>query len=909
MSEKKEKFIIIDGNALLHRAWHALPPLKTKEGELVNAVYGFTSILIKVLKEIQPEYAAVTFDRREPTFRHEEYEEYKATRQKQPDELYDQIPRIKEVVEAFGMPIYEKVGFEADDLIGTICTLKSVDRRDMDSVVVTGDLDTLQLVDDNTKVYTTRKGITDTVLYDEAAVFERYGFGPERLIDYKALRGDASDNIPGVPGIGEKTAVELIKEFGSLENIYKNLDNKKIKDRVRKLLKENKEKAEMSKKLATIVTDVKINFNLKDAKLEELDTEKIVSLFQELGFKSLVNKLPGEEAASADSAKKKLKTAHNYNYLIIDSKKSFDEFLRELKKQKVFCLDTETTSLNALEAKLLGISFSWKKYEAYYVVIRNQKKFVGRDFLKKLKPTLENADIKKFGHHIKYDLEVLHGEGIDMCGIDFDTMLASYLLNPGSRGHNLDQVVFGELGHRMISFDDLVGSGRDKKEINEVMLDDLAHYSCEDADFTWQLRAGFEKEIKKENLNSILCKIEVPLIKVLAEMEEAGVKIDVKLLSKMSREAEKRINILSKKIYKICGTEFNINSPAQLKEVLFEKMGISSKGLKKTKTGISTAASELEKLRGRHQIIDFIFEHRELAKLKSTYLDALPKLVNKKTGRVHTSFNQTITATGRLSSSNPNLQNIPIRTELGRKIRQAFVADRGYKILAVDYSQIELRLLAHLSDDPKMIKAFKRGADIHTSTAAEIWNVKPKEVSKEMRRAAKAINFGISYGMGQRALAQSAGVSTEEAKDFIDRYFSLYVNIKEYMEYNKQYARDKGYVQTLFGRKRYLPDINSGLPQLRAAAERMAINMPVQGTAADIIKLAMIELYRALPEFNSKIKMVLQVHDELVFEVPEKDLKKASEFITGKMENIFKLKVPLIADAGSGDNWGELKDL
>ncbi|MDD5043715.1 MAG: DNA polymerase I [Patescibacteria group bacterium] len=896
---KKKQFIIIDGYALLHRAWHAIPPLTTKSGELVNAVYGFTSILLTVLKEFKPEYVAVALDRKEPTFRHQEYKEYKATREKQPEELYVQLNRVREIVGAFGIPIYEKSGFEADDVIGTICAKKSVDTKEIESVIVTGDMDTLQLVDDNTVVYTLRKGIKDTVLYDERGVRERFdGLNPDQLIDYKALRGDASDNISGVPGIGEKTALNLVKEFGNLENLYKNLDSEKISDKVRGLLKENKDKAFLSKHLVTIVRDVPLELNLDATKFGEFDREKISKIFQELQFSSLLKRIPGLGAdESVAASKKKLQTRASWDYSLINDSKSFKKFLAELKKQKIFCVDTETTSLDFLQARLLGISFCWKASQAFYVVTKPE-------FIKELKPLLEDEKVKKVGHHLKYDLEILKEAGINLRGMGFDTMLASYLLNPGSRAHKLDTIVFNELGHRMISFEDLVGTGKNKVMITDVPVEKLAEYSCEDADYTWQLKKNLEAGLVKEKLAELLEKLEMPLIEVLATMEKSGVKIDSQFLKKMSKKMSARLEDLAKEIYKIAGVAFNINSPLQLKEILFDKLKISTQGLKKIKTGISTAAPELEKMRGRHKIIDLISEHRELAKLKSTYLDALPKLVSEVDGRVHTSFNQTITATGRLSSSDPNLQNIPIRTELGREIRKAFIAEKGFKILSADYSQIELRVLAHIADDKNMIKAFREGQDIHTTTAAKINNVAPSEVTGEQRRAAKAVNFGIAYGMGANRLAQSTGMSREEAQEFIGRYFGLYPNIKKYIEGTKNFALRHGYVQTLFGRKRYLPDITSGLPQLRSAAERMAINMPIQGTAADLIKMAMIVIYKELPAISKTARMLLQVHDELVFEVPEQEAKKVGEFIKEKMENIFKLKVPLIVDVTLGDNWG-----
>lgn len=913
MPKNKEKLAIIDGNALLHRAWHALPPLTTKDGKLINAAYGFNMILLKVFKELKPDYVAVAFDKKTPTFRHEMYEEYKATREKQPEELYDQLPIIKDILKAFNIPIYEKEKYEADDLIGTICEKKSVDNPDTESIIVTGDLDALQLVDYNTKVFTLKRGITDTVVYDDKAVKERYDLSPEQLIDYKALRGDPSDNIPGVPGIGEKTAINLLKEFGSLGKIYEILESdlpeaKLITDKIKNLLIEHKDKAFMSKELATILRDAPIDFNIKDAKFGKFDREKIVKLFQELEFKTLLNKIPKtekqgdlfgkENKGENDKSKKK---QINSGYKLINLEKDFKKFLQELKKQKSFALDTETDDIDAFKADLLGISFCWKDGRAYYVV-------KNKGWLKKLKPILEDLNIKKYGHNIKYDLAVLEQEGMDVRPISFDTMVASYLLNPGSRAHKLDDLVFSELGYEMMPIKELIGKGKNQISMSEVPVEEVAQYSCEDADYTWRLVQKLKPKLKEKNQLKLFKEIEMPLIPVLEEMEKNGFKLDNKFISQLSKKISQKLNDLTKKIYKMAGQEFNINSPIQLKEILFEKLKIPTYGLGKTKTGFSTAASELEKMRGRHKIIDLIIDYRELAKLKNTYLDALPKLVNPKTGRVHTNFNQTITATGRLSSSNPNLQNIPMRTETGRQIRKAFIAEKGNKIISADYSQIELRVIASIANDRKMIEAFRRGEDIHTRTAAEIWNIEPKKVSYEMRRAAKAINFGVSYGMGVFGLVQSAGISRQEAQQFIDKYFDLHSGIKKYIENTKEKAHKEGFVETLFGRRRYLPEIESSLPQMQKAAERMAINMPIQGTAADIIKLAMIEIYKNLPKICPKCKIILQVHDELVFEVPEKDIEKAAEFIKEKMESIYKLKAPVIVDVEVGNNWGELEE-
>jgi DNA polymerase-1 len=920
MSPKpKTKFILIDGNALVHRAFHALPPLTTKDGELVNAVYGFLTIFFKALKEIKPEYVAVTFDMAKKTFRNEMYAEYKATRVKAPQELYDQIPKIKELLKLLNIPVYELAGFEADDVIGTICHLKTVDRPDIETMIVTGDLDTLQLVDDNTKVYGLKRGLSDTIIYDSKAVQERFdGLKPDQMIDYKALRGDPSDNIPGVKGIGEKTATTLLKEFKSLENLYKNIDSKKISESVREKLIEHKDEAYLSYKLATIVKDAPVKFELEDAKVKSYPRQAVIDILQKYQFASLANKLPSfdneSEEIPEETSTAPIQT-QKHDYQIIKTEQDFADFIKLLSKQKIFAFDTETTGLDPFSLQLLGISFSWEANKAFYVAIAEIKGEglfeeikINTKWLEKIKPIFENPKIEKFGHHVKYDAEVMLNYEIKVAPLVFDPMLASYLLNPGTRSHGLDNLSFTEFGYQKISFTQLTTLDNKKKiPITQVSLAKLGNYSCEDADFTWRLYKHLSKKLESEKLTKLFETIEMPLVPVLIEMEQNGIKIDLKFLKDFSKKLTKQIEGVTQKIYKMAGQEFNIASPSQLKEILFDKLQISTQGIGRTKTGFSTAADELDKLRGRHEIIDLISEYRELSKLLSTYIDALPELVNKKTGRVHTSFNQTITSTGRLSSSNPNLQNIPIKTELGREVRKAFIADKGNKIVSADYSQIELRIVASISEDKNMISAFANDEDIHTITAAKMNNVKPDEVTKDMRRAAKEVNFGIMYGMGANGLSARTGISRDEASEFIRKYFEAFPNMKKYINETKDFVRDNGYVETLFGRRRYLPDIHSGVPNIAAGAERMAVNMPIQGTAADLIKLAMIKIHHDLPQISPASRLILQVHDELVFEVPEADVKKVSIFVKKEMEDIHKFTCPIKVEVESGDNWGDME--
>ena len=917
------------------------PTMATKAGEMVNAVYGFTTVLLKAIREFKPEYVVLTLDRKAPTFRHEQFKEYKATRVKAPDELYAQIPRVKEIAESFSIPIFEKDGFEADDLIGTIA--RKTDGK-IEKIIVTGDMDTLQLINDHTKVYTMSRGLSDSVIYDEKAVRERFNLTPDQMIDFKALRGDPSDNIPGVRGIGEKGAIELLINFKTLDGIYKNLESKKIKNRVRDLLKEQKKQAYLSKELATIKCDVGLDFNLAKARFAGFNQEKVVKLFSELEFKSLLPRLhtlAGQTEATKEIREEKIldkfeRNRKMFKYMLITKNKDFNLFLAKLKKQSQFTFDVETSSFDPLTVRLLGISFSWKEGEAYFLGFKNkdlrikndnnlfsyksqivnrkssianrQSQISSHPWLASLAPIFSDPKIKKYGHNIKFDTRVMEAQGLSVEGIAFDTMIASYLLNPGTRQHNLDALTFSELGFEKISKDDLLGKGREKISFPEVVEEKLALYSCEDADFTNRLVNKLKAELKKQKLDTLFGKIEMPLIDVLAEMENNGILIDKNLLAKMSKKVSQKLGELEKKIYKQAGSKFNINSTQQLREILFTKLAIPIDNIKKNKTGLSTAADELDKLKDLHPIIPLMQEYRELKKLATTYIDALPELINKKTGRLHTSFNQTITATGRLSSTEPNLQNIPVRTELGREIRQAFIAARGKKLVSFDYSQIELRLAAHMSEDKKMIKAFKDGADIHMATAAEINQVNPEVVTKNMRREAKAINFGILYGQGPHGLAQTAGISYERAKTFIEQYFIVHKDIKKFIDKTLEGARKKGYVETLFGRRRYLPEINSSVIQVKKAAERMAINAPLQGTAADLIKAAMIKIHDLIKN-NPDVKILLQVHDELIFEITEKAIKKIVPEVKAIMENVLKLKVPIVVEASLGDNWGEMEKI
>lgn len=911
MAKTQKKFIIIDGNALLHRAWHALPPLTTSDGKMVNAVYGFASIMLNIIKELKPDYGVVAFDPPGGTFRHERYKEYKATREKQPDELYEQIPLIKEVAKDFGFHVEEKEGYEADDVIGTLAAHAAT--HDLKTVIVTGDMDALQLVDDDTVVYTIKRGINDTITYDVAGVREKHGFGPEKVVAYKALAGDSSDNIPGVAGVGEKTAKELLEKFDSIDDIYAYLKRGgggKIKEAVATKLLASKDNAFLSRDLATIRRDVKLAFSLKDVAVAPAHEQDLLELFRKLEFRSLVGRAQevfggyGSKAAVGQGSLFSAGVAssgEDFNirdgYHLVNSKEAARSLAGKLAGVKALAVDTETDSLGALTSNLIGASLAWKPGEAYYVTAPH---------VFELKAVLEDAGIKKFGHNVKYDLEALRRAGIDLAPLSFDSMIASYVLHPAGRSHSLDNLAFVEFRHQMVPISDLIGP-RGARQLSMADVDEsrVADYAAEDADFTLRLSLKLAKELQEEGLDGLMRDIEMPLVGVLASMEEAGVKIDASFLNKMSKQLGADIGKLEKKIFKETGEAFNIASPQQLKEVLFGKLGLSTKGIGKTKTGFSTAAGQLEKMLDMHPAIPLIMEHRELSKLKNTYLDALPRLVNKETGRVHTSFNQTVASTGRLSSSDPNLQNIPMRTELGRSIRKAFIAEPGFTLMAADYSQIELRVAADLSGDKRLLQIFKEGKDIHTSTAAFVHQIPESKVTPEIRRTAKEVNFGILYGMGARGLSQRTGMPFARAQEFIERYFEQFSGVRDYIDENIALARSRGFVETKFGRRLRIPDIDSGMAQVRAASERLATNMPIQGTAADIMKMAMIAIHAGLPNISPKSRMLMQVHDELVFEAPEKDVKKVSEFVRETMESAAKLRVPLVAEVHSGKNWQE----
>lgn len=902
---KKPLLVLFDGNALIHRAFHALPPLTvSKTGEMVSAVYGFALMLLKVINELKPTHYAIAFDMKAPTFRHQLFHEYKAHRPPTPDELINQLGRVRELVEAFRIPIFELEGYEADDVLGTLSHQAS--QQDIDTVIVSGDADTMQLVSPRVRVlYPKPRGsFSDTMLYDEAAVIQKYSLKPEQIADFKALKGDPSDNIRGVPGIGEKTAVKLLQQFSSIEQIYEHIDEV-APAKLQTILRENEAIARQSKELATIVTQTPVTLNLDECQVSQYDRQRVTELLRELEFASLLPRLPQIEAEKLAEVETRPPQG---DYHTVNTTPALDELVNRLSAAKSFALDIETTSLDPMSAQLVGISLSPAPGEAYYIPVGHiglgqVEQLPLEMVIDRLKPPLEDNALAKLTHNGKYDTTVLAEYGIAVKNLTFDSMLAAYLLGEKSLG--LKALAFSKLAIEMTPIADLIGSGAKQIPMSQVEIARASDYACADADMTGRLKAMLEPELHQQGLWQLFAEVELPLMPVLVRMERNGVALDIELLRQMSHRLGEQLLKLETEIYNSVGHQFNINSPQQLSTVLFDELRLLPQ--RKTKTSYSTGAAVLEELRGIHPVIEFILNYRQLSKLKSTYIDALPSLVNPKTKRVHTSFNQTRTATGRLSSSEPNLQNIPIRGELAKEVRQAFIAPPGSYLLAADYSQIDLRALAHLSQDNSLLDAFHHDEDIHAATAAQVFCAEPTEVTPDMRRVAKTVNFGVIYGMSDYGLEQATGLSREEAAQFIAAYFEKYPGVKKYLESTKEQARKLGFVQTILGRRRSIPEINSSNRQVREAAERMAINMPVQGTSADIIKVAMINLDREIEKRRLKSKMLLQVHDELIFEVPEAELEEMRQLAPEIMSTALKLSVPLKVDIKIGKNWGEME--
>lgn len=924
------RLVLLDGHALAYRAYFALPPtLSTRDGELTSGTFGFASMLLKVLQEFKPDYIAVTFDVGR-TFRHDLSPDYKATRAKMPDELAIQMSRIKELVAAFNIPVFELDGYEADDILGTLS--RQAAEQGIETIIVTGDTDAFQLIDEHTKVYTSGRQFSDTKLYDEAAIAERYGLKPAQLVDFKSLTGDKSDNIPGVAGIGDKTAAQLLQKYGSLEGIYAHLDEIDNK-RARNALEQGREAAFQSRKLVQIVRDAPVRLDLQACRVSNYNREKVMALFRDLEFRTLVGRLPGtepsEQRASApmqmslfdvaeargEIAVPKAAAPPAGDYRAVDTPEALRDLAEHLRQATGLAVDVETSSTDAMTAALVGIALSDRPGVGYYVPVGHSSAAARNvrlaDVRKTLGPILANPSIPKYAHNGKFDLMVLQNHGLDLSPLAFDTMIAEWLIDPASRNLGLKNLAWARLRVDMMPIADLIGSGKAQVSMAAVGVDCVAPYAAADADMTLRLVSALEPELRSRELWRLFAEVEMPLVPVLARMEQNGVALDVALLAEMSWELAKRLGELEKEIYEWVGYAFNINSTQQLSDALFGKLGLPANGLRKTSSGsYSTAVDTLEALKDKHPVVNLILEHRQLSKIKSTYVDALPKLVNPKTGRVHTSYNQTGTVTGRLSSSDPNLQNIPIRTEVGRRVRNAFIAEPGWALIKADYSQVELRILAHVSQDPAMLEAFARGEDIHATTAAAVYGVPLSEVTPELRRVAKTANFAVTYGVTGYGLAQSTGMSQEEAERFIRNYFARFPKVKEYLDRTKMMAAERGWVETLLGRRRYFPELKAAAPmhgQARAAAERMAINMPIQGTAADIIKIAMVRLQKALDERGLRAKLILQVHDELVLEAPEAELGATSSLVKNIMEGALDLDAPLRVDIKHGRNWGEME--
>ncbi|MDM8146714.1 DNA polymerase I [Bacteroides eggerthii] len=918
-----EKLFLLDAYALIYRAYYAFikNPRINSKGLNTSAILGFVNTLEEVLTKEQPSHIGIAFDPSGPTFRHEAYEQYKAQREETPEGIRTAVPYIKDIIRAYRIPILEIPGYEADDVIGTLA--RQADARGVDTFMMTPDKDYGQLVTDHVKMYRPKYGDKEFEVLGVEEVKEKYGLtSPTQVIDMLGLMGDSADNIPGCPGVGEKTATKLIQQFGSIENLLAGTDQ--LKGALKTKIENNKEQIEFSKFLATIKTDVPIELDMEQLKKEEPDEEKLRSLFEELEFRTLLdrkfkkeNPQPAQDlfqgtlfadftADSPEYSKNSSLTKYNkadFDYQLIDTEEKRKKIIDLFLTNDFLSLDTETTGTDPISAKLVGLSFSIRENQAFYVPIP-QNDEEAQKIVNEFKPIYENENILKIGQNIKYDLLVLQNYGVELKGKIFDTMIAHYLLQPELH-HGMDYMAEVYLNYQTIHIEELIGKGKNQKNMADLPPTAVYEYACEDADVTLKLKNILEPQLKENDCDRLFWEIEMPLMPVLAYMERNGVCIDREGLKETSRLYTEEMNRIEQEIHELAGTDFNIASPKQVGEVLFDRLKIVDKP-KKTKTGQYVTSEEvLESLRTKHPVVEKILEHRGLKKLLGTYIDALPKLVNPETGHIHTSFNQTITTTGRLSSSNPNLQNIPVRNEYGKEIRKAFIPEEGCLFFSADYSQIELRIMAHLSGDEHMIEAFRNGYDIHAATAAKIFKKSLEEVTKEERSKAKTANFGIIYGITAFGLAERMGVSRTEAKELIEGYFQTYPKVKEYMNRSIEMAREKGYTETVYHRKCHLRDINSHNAVVRGYAERNAINSPIQGSAADIIKIAMIRIYHRFREEQLRSKMILQVHDELNFSVYPEEKEKVQQIVIEEMEHAYSMQVPLEADYGWGKNWLE----
>ncbi|MFH0946354.1 MAG: DNA polymerase I [Planctomycetota bacterium] len=899
---RKGRLFLLDGTALAYRSHFAMirQPLLTSTGQNISALFVFANTLFRILESEHPDYLAVAFDPKGKTFRHEMYEPYKATREKTPDELVEIFPALRELVEAFAAPIVEVPGFEADDVIATLA--RAAAKAGNEVYIVTGDKDFLQIVSPRIQLYNILRADTDVTIQGEQAAREKFGVGPDRVVDVLALMGDSSDNVPGVAGIGPKTAAKLISEYGSLEELYDRLPDIS-KAGLREKLEQHRDMAFLSKRLVTLDLEAPVTFDETSFRYVGPDAEKLIPLFKRYEIHSLMRRVSVDQAHD------------DHHYHLVDNQETWREFLDLLASAKSFVFDTETTSVHAMIADLVGISISFREREAYYLPMNLEPPLfqnMGGDraqFLKELRGPFADPAVKKRAQNAKYDLLVLERAGLAVDGIDFDTMIASYCVSPGEFRHNLDHLALKYLNFQKVPTSALLGTGRSQITMDHVDVAKVSDYAGEDVDITGRLIPLLEKEMEEAGVSELFRTVEMPLLRVLADMERRGVSLDLELLAAISTDLEHRIEELEAAIHELAGEQFNINSPRQLGPILFEKLEIhkqfGGKKPRRTKTGYSTDAGVLESLR-EHPLPEKILEYRALGKLKSTYVDALPELVHPETGRIHTSYNQTVAATGRLSSSDPNLQNIPIRTEEGKKIRRAFIPGRqSNSLLAADYSQVELRIMAHLSGDEQLCRAFRSGADVHRWTAGQIFGLKVDEVPPELRARAKTINFGVIYGMGPQRLAAQTALTVKEAAEFIEAYFKTFSGVKLFLDRTLEEAAARGYVTTLLGRRRYITELDSPHPRVAAAARNVAVNTPIQGSAADLIKVAMIRLHERLIKEVVAARMIMQVHDELVLEVPDGELEQVREIVVEVMTGALELSVPLVVDVGVGKNWLE----
>lgn len=903
------KFFIIDGHALCYRAYYAFirNPLYNSKGQNISAVYGFAKMLLKLISDQTPDYLAVAFDPKQKSFRFSLYDEYKANRKKMPEDLKSQIEEIKNLVERLGIVSLVSEGYEADDILGSVSAKYGVDSVEV--MLVTGDKDAYQLVNDNVKIYANTKGISEYEIYDREKVYSKLAVYPEQIIDYMSLTGDTADNIPGIKGIGEKTAQKLIGEYSNLENVFANAHN--FKGKIKDQIENGKESAYLSKQLVTINCSVPLPESVEEFVFKGIDYESASAYFMELEMNSIVQEIGVFSRNSSPARPQVVIDKIRKNYITVTTFSQLNEMIAEIEKSEIVSIDTETTSIKPVEAELVGVSFSVREFQGWYIPAdqpglfsENRTEFTFDQALESLKPLLESGIILKTGQNIKYDVIVYGNYGIRMSGIVFDSMIASYVLENDRKRHNLDDMAEFYLGYKTITYDDLTGTGKNRISIRDVPLERISEYAAEDTDVALRLYNVFKDKLAGDSrLKDLFYEIEMPLINVLASMEKAGVLIDKKHFSALSNELSGMIGGCEESIYQSAGESFNINSTKELSGILFDKLGL--KTAKKTKTGFSTDITVLEALKGSHPIVESIIEYRTLNKLKNTYVDALPGLINPATGRIHTSFNQAVVATGRLSSSDPNLQNIPARDDFGKKIRRGFIPQKGCILLSADYSQIELRLAAHISGDENMKKAFREQADIHTITASRVFCVNPESVTPQMRRQAKIINFATIYGVTPFGLSQQADISMSDAKKFIERYYDTYPGFKDYVGRITSFAAANGYVETICGRRRYIQDISSSVSFRREGAERIAVNTPIQGSSADMIKIAMRDIYSDFAANGINSRIILQVHDELVIETIESEKETVENIVRRRMENAVSLDVPVLVEMKFADNWAD----